>query len=539
MSTRAALLPAVLFGIGLMAIHRLVARDYLLFHSLTEIGAATISFGTFLFAWNTRRFQNSFLLVVGTASMCVGLFEALHLLAFPGMSVFTHYDDGLSPQLWLCARLFQAASMIVGLVLIGRQVKALRVLGTLAVAFVGTCALVFLGYAPHAVMPAGGLTGFKVGTEWALVLAFASSIGLLWRVRDRFSPRVFRYLVANGVAMAAGEICFTLYSRPDDTSNFLGHVLLICAVYWQYRAILHTGLTDPNEAQFRDLMQAREESDRVKARLHEANDNLVAADRRKNEFLALLSHELRNPLAPIVASVYVIERAQPGSEQAKHAYEVLARQVRHMSRLVDDLLDITRISRGKIRLQCERVELNAIVRRAAEDLRSVFAKNGVELDVRIEVPALYVDADPTRLAQVVGNLLQNAAKFTPSGGRTTLSLDLDGDDVARIGVADTGAGMTPETLARVFEPFVQADATLHRSAGGLGLGLALVKGLVESHGGTVTAHSEGAGKGSEFVVRLPFARGATASASYTGSAPPTADPDREATGAGAGGLFDM
>jgi signal transduction histidine kinase len=511
-SIAGALAPALLVGVVLMAIHRLIARDYLLFHSLTEIGAATISFGTFLFAWNTRRFQNSFLLVVGTASLFVGLFEALHLLAFPGMAVFTHYDDNLSPQLWLCARLFQAGSMVVGLVLIGRQVTARLVLGILAVAFVVTGAVVFLGDAPHAVVPAGGLTGFKVGMEWALVLAFACSIGLLWRVRDRFSPRVFRYLAANGVAMAAGEICFTLYSRPYDTSNFLGHVLLICAVYWQYRAILHTGLTDPNEAQFRDLMQAREESERARARLREANDSLLAADQRKNEFLALLSHELRNPLAPIVTSVYVIERAQPGSEQAKHAHEVLARQVRHMTRLVDDLLDVTRISRGKVRLQRERVDLGALVRRTAEDHRSVFAKSGVELDVRVNVPPLCLDADPTRLAQIVGNLLQNAAKFTPSGGRAILALDLDGPEVARISVSDTGAGMSPETRARVFEPFVQADATLDRSAGGLGLGLALVKGLVELHGGTVTACSEGVGTGSQFVVRLPIAQPATTTA---------------------------
>lgn len=242
------------------------------------------------------------------------------------------------------------------------------------------------------------------------------------------------------------------------------------------------------------------ERERLIAALHEEGN-------RKNEFLAILSHELRNPLTPIRNSLYILERAAPDGEQAKRAREVIDRQTHQMTRLIDDLLDITRITRNKIRLHREPVELNGLLRRCAEDHREHFRRKNIALDVRGWDLPLMVDGDPTRLAQVIGNLLQNAAKFTPSGGKVALSLHLESPLVAIVRVCDTGAGMAPETLDRVFEPFVQADRTLDRSGGGLGLGLALARGILELHGGTISAHSDGPGRGSEFLVRLPLETG--------------------------------
>ena len=229
------------------------------------------------------------------------------------------------------------------------------------------------------------------------------------------------------------------------------------------------------------------------------------ADRRKDEFLAVLSHELRNPLAPIRNSLFILDRAVPGSEQARRAQAIIDRQVGHLTHLIDDLLDVTRIARNKIRLQCESLDLTDLVRRTIEDHRSLFEKNEVHLDVTLPAERIAVNADRTRLAQVVGNLLQNAAKFTGKGGRAQVSLAVDetaGRAVIR--VADTGVGISPELLARLFQPFAQADESMDRSKGGLGLGLALVKGLVELHGGEISVHSQGLGKGTEFVVRLPL-----------------------------------
>jgi PAS domain S-box-containing protein len=246
-------------------------------------------------------------------------------------------------------------------------------------------------------------------------------------------------------------------------------------------------------------ISARKAAEFERDRLLEA---LRDADRRKNDFLGMLSHELRNPLAPIRNSLYVLGRAAPGGEQARRALAVIDRQVQHTTRLVDDLLDVTRITSGKIRLQRERVDLGELARRTAEDHRAAFAKNGVRLEVTVAAEPVIVNVDAVRIAQVIGNLLQNAVKFTPSGGSTTLAIDRS-DGFGIVTVRDTGAGIQPDVLSRLFEPFVQAETTLDRTTGGLGLGLALVKGLAELHGGSVSAHSEGVGRGAAFTVRLP------------------------------------
>ena len=248
------------------------------------------------------------------------------------------------------------------------------------------------------------------------------------------------------------------------------------------------------------------ERKRAEQALRQSETELRESDRRKSEFMAMLSHELRNPLAPIRNSLYVLERAAPGSEQASRANAVIKRQVEHLTGLVDDLLDITRISRGKIRLERRRVELNDLVRRTVDDHRSLFEENGVRLDCKLGPEPLFVNADPTRLAQVVGNLLGNAAKFAGHGGVAQVSVSAEpGTRSATILVADSGAGMTKETLARLFEPFMQGEATLDRSKGGLGLGLALARELVRLHGGEIRAHSDGAGRGAQFTVSLPQA----------------------------------
>jgi CheY-like chemotaxis protein/nitrogen-specific signal transduction histidine kinase len=245
-----------------------------------------------------------------------------------------------------------------------------------------------------------------------------------------------------------------------------------------------------------DRKRAEIERERLLAALREA-------DQRKNEFLAMLSHELRNPLAPIRNSLFVLGRATPGGPRATQALAVIDRQVEHMVRLVDDLLDVTRITRGKIRLQCEPMDLSDLVRRVAEDHRVLFAQSGVDLIVDV-APEARVIGDRTRLTQVVGNLLQNAAKFTPRGGSTTLSLMSEHGAQAILNVRDSGDGIAPAILPRLFTPFTQADTSLDRGKGGLGLGLSLVKSLVEMHGGSVAARSPGPGKGAEFRVTLPL-----------------------------------
>lgn len=251
---------------------------------------------------------------------------------------------------------------------------------------------------------------------------------------------------------------------------------------------------------FRDIQQRRE----AERELQRHADLLQQQDRRKDQFLATLSHELRNPLAPIRNAVTVLNRARPASEETKRARTVIDRQVAHLARLVDDLLDVSRIAQGKVRLQKEQVDLAEVVRRTVDDHRSLFASKGVSLELREDEP-LWVEADATRLAQVTENLLHNAAKFTSRGGRVAVALGEE-NGRALLRVRDNGVGIEKETLAKLFKPFVQGERTLNRTPGGLGLGLALSKSIVELHGGSVQALSDGLGKGAEFIVTLPFSR---------------------------------
>jgi signal transduction histidine kinase/ActR/RegA family two-component response regulator len=231
---------------------------------------------------------------------------------------------------------------------------------------------------------------------------------------------------------------------------------------------------------------------------------MIEGDRRKTEFIAMLSHELRNPLGAIHNGVYVLGRAQPGSEQARRALAAIERQVTQLTRLIDDLLDVTRITRGKVRLQKERVEMNDLVRSTVDDYRPMFEVNRIDIEVLAAPADVVVFGDRARIRQIVDNLLHNAAKFTPPGGRTSVSVRSDvATGEAEVRVHNTGAPIPKELLANVFEPFVQAERTLDRSKGGLGLGLALVKGLVEMHGGSAKVDSD-EHEGTEFTVRLPL-----------------------------------
>ena len=230
-------------------------------------------------------------------------------------------------------------------------------------------------------------------------------------------------------------------------------------------------------------------------------DELREADRRKDEFLATLAHELRNPLAPIRSGLEVL-RAAPTAVRTAQIHEMMDRQLSHLVRLIDDLLDVSRVSQGKIELRKEKVEVKEILNTAREASDPLIAAGNHTLALDVENGPIWLEADPTRLSQVVSNLLNNAAKYTPEGGKISLSAHAQGGE-ALISVSDNGVGIPSEMLPRVFDLFTQVNANLARAQGGLGIGLALVRRLVEMHGGVINAASDGPGKGSTFTVRLP------------------------------------
>jgi PAS domain S-box-containing protein len=256
----------------------------------------------------------------------------------------------------------------------------------------------------------------------------------------------------------------------------------------------------------RDLTEQRrlEEQARDLARAQAARAEAEANSRRKDQFLAMLAHELRNPLAPVVTGLTLLRQAGDDRSMRDQVVDMIDRQIRHMRRMIDDLLDVSRINSGKVELRLTRLDLAALIRTTAEDRRPALTRAGLTLTVGPPQTPVWVRGDEARLAQVLSNLLDNAVKFTGSGGRVEVGLYTDSAaGQAVLTVRDTGIGIPAEILPQVFEPLAQADRSLERTRGGLGLGLTVVKGLVELHGGWVEAASEGEGRGATMTVRLP------------------------------------
>jgi signal transduction histidine kinase len=354
-------------------------------------------------------------------------------------------------------------------------------------------------------------------TGLAVAVALLAGVGVLiaWTVRRplRDLVRLTRNVAAGDFASAAA-----LAPRPPGAPSRNELVELGAAFGAMARAL------DERERRIAAQHEALQGSNQALREQNEAlrrsEEALRDADRRKDEFLAVLSHELRNPLAPIVNGLALLARAEPGGPQAKRAREIVGRQVRQLVRLVDDLLDVTRISRGKVSLRREEVDLTQIVRHVTEDHRPILDRSGLRLELALPEGPVLAWLDPERIAQVVANLVQNSAKFTPDGGTVWVTCEVEGGR-AILRIRDDGEGIPPELLPQVFVPFVQAEMSVARSRGGLGLGLALVKGLVELHGGTVAASSGGRGCGAEFTVELPVGprrRAEPAGASAPGAA---------------------
>jgi len=255
------------------------------------------------------------------------------------------------------------------------------------------------------------------------------------------------------------------------------------------------------------LQVIRDITERVEAeRKQKLINELRQSDEKKTRFLAVMSHELRNPLASIMAGIEIQKLVEPGSEDDRQARDIIERQGKHLSRLVDDLLDISQVTQNTVALRKEPLELNVFVQQMADDNQRLFAEKEVRLTVRLFQDPLYMEADPVRLVEVFDNLLHNAYKFTAANDE--VSLTVKKDVTAReavIEIKDTGSGIPPEILPYLTQAFVQADQPLDRSSGGLGLGLAIAKGIIELHDGSISIESEGLGKGTLITVRLPLA----------------------------------
>lgn len=300
-------------------------------------------------------------------------------------------------------------------------------------------------------------------------------------------------------AMRVGAADYLEKSRLDPT--LLERSIRYACLQKQYEAALEKKVRErTSELEATNQALQREIADRKRA-----EEALKDAARRKDEFLATLAHELRNPLAPVRNALEIIRLAGNSPRSVEQARSMMERQVNQMVRLIDDLLDVSRITRGKLRLERDNIALQSVIDIALDSSRPLIEQAGLTLRVALPDIPIVLHADRVRLAQVFSNLLNNASKFTERGGSVALMAEQK-DGQVTVRVRDTGIGIPVEKLPQVFDLFTQVNRSLNRDQGGLGIGLALVRQLVEMHGGTVEAHSEGVGRGSEFVVCLPVAR---------------------------------
>lgn len=375
----------------------------------------------------------------------------------------------------------------------------------------------FIGTPPAESLQALMASGAREGTGPTTVLegdpvftAYTRSEGTNWIVAIGLPLATFRSGVDRSLAVYGGGILLSLLfavvaalllargiSRPigelADATRGLGGESPITVPNTDIREIVH--LAEVLQTSAADAREARRQAE--------------SASRAKDEFLAMLGHELRNPLAPIVTALRLMQQRHPGAPDRER--EIIERQVVHLSRLVDDLLDISRITRGKIQLHRERTDLRVVIRDAMEMTQPALAHRAREVDLDLPPQPVYVLGDATRLTQIVCNLLANAARHTAADARITIRLRVTAAD-AELEVEDAGDGIASDLMPRIFDIFAQGHQRMDRRAGGLGLGLAIVKALAELHGGTVTAASDGLGRGSRFTVRLPLSEGSTLTA---------------------------
>jgi PAS domain S-box-containing protein len=339
----------------------------------------------------------------------------------------------------------------------------------------------------------------KVGPDGRILWANRAELALLGYSPDEYiGHKISEFHVDAHVIddvlkrLLAGEAIYDQPARLRGKDGSIKHVLIHSNGRWEDGKFRHT----------RCLTRDVTERKRLEVELQRKYAQLAEAERLKDEFLAMLGHELRNPLAPIRNVTEVLRRRNGADAADQQMYGMLARQVQHMARLLDDLLDVGRITQGKIQLQKEPLDLMAVIARAIETSRPLIESRRHRLSVALPEATVRLRGDLTRLVQMLANLLNNAAKYTPEGGKVVLTAQ-HRDDMVRLEVNDNGSGIAPAILPRVFDLFAQADRTLERSEGGLGIGLTLVRRIAEMHGGHVDAFSEGVGRGSTFVVHLP------------------------------------
>jgi signal transduction histidine kinase len=460
--------------------------NYLLFHCLVECALAGVAFTTFAFAWNCRRFEHGYLLILGLSAGFNGVFHILHALAYEGMHVyFTSEGANLAPQLWVASIYLQAITLLVAPAFLKRPLPTFpSFLGLLLISAV-LLGSIFTRNFPICWIPGVGLTPFKIFSEYVVSLCYLLSAIVLYRKRAAFTPATVRYLLAFFIFLILTELCFTRYASMFGAANKVGHIFLLFAYYCSYKAIVETGIRRPFDLLFRELKEA------IQAR---------------DEFLSIASHELKTPLTPLKMQLQSLRRqltpekiALIAPEQIQRNIDLSTKQIDRLAYLIENLLDVSRISAGKLQLQLESIDAKSIfdeiVNRHSGEARAL----GMELKVDVPHEPLRLSVDILRMDQVITNLFMNALKYAPHS-KLELGARQEGN-LALLWVQDSGPGIPKTAQGKVFERFERSQPS--DKVTGLGLGLFISRQIVEAHGGTLRLKSE-PGTGSRFEVRLPL-----------------------------------
>ncbi|HEV7301333.1 MAG TPA: MASE3 domain-containing protein [Tepidisphaeraceae bacterium] len=496
----------VLGLLGVAGLYVAKAHSYLLFHAIVELFGIVVAGCIFVIAWNGRKLHASHpITLLGAAYLAIAVLDMLHMLSYRGMGVFPNIEANVATQLWIGSRMVLTASLLLFATVPNRRSWPLWTLG----AYLGVTVLLLLSIFywrsfPACFIDGHGLTPFKRGAEYACCALIVVAMVLLHRRRHEFDRQLIMLMQwAMGTGAAAG-LAFTLYNDPYAIWNWTGHVLKVVSYFLAYEAIIVTAFDRPYALMFRDLS----ENERA---LRAATDAAQAANSAKDRFLAVLSHELRTPLAPVLLTISSLERDERLPPDARAALAVARRNVALETHLIDDLLDLNRVTAGKLVLQWQRLDLHRVVSDAVQHVADDARAKGVTIvlppadAVAGAMQGVVVQGDPTRLQQVFWNLLRNAVKFSKTDGTITVryARGRSGGGSIRVSITDDGIGIEAAALERIFRVFEQGSADVTRAFGGLGLGLSVARAIAELHSGMITATSDGLDRGATFTVELP------------------------------------